>query len=59
MTTRLTLTQLEELVRSNPELDADEAMEYAAWLVPRPSPWARRRPVWPAGLFRRRHGRKG
>jgi hypothetical protein len=54
MTTRLTLSRLEELVRSDPELDADEALEYGAWLVLPPSGRARRhRRIWPLGLFRR------
>ncbi|MBC6456961.1 hypothetical protein [Actinomadura sp. HBU206391] len=31
--TRLKFNELEELVRSDPEVDADEAMEYGDWLA--------------------------
>ncbi|HEV7935502.1 MAG TPA: hypothetical protein VGP70_24700 [Actinomadura sp.] len=58
MTTRLTLSRLEELVRSDPELDADEALEYGDWLVLHPTGQARRRRrTWPVGLFHRRRSR--
>jgi hypothetical protein len=33
MTTPLTFAELEELVRADPELDVDEALEYADWLT--------------------------
>jgi hypothetical protein len=32
MTKLLTLTELEELVRSDPDIDPDDAMEFADWL---------------------------
>jgi hypothetical protein len=33
MTKLLTFTELEDLVRIDPELDVDEALEYGGWLV--------------------------
>jgi hypothetical protein len=44
MTKLLTFTELEDLVRSDPELDADEALEYGGWHTePPPARPARRR----------------
>ena len=47
--TRLTFTELEELVRSDPDVDPDEAMEYGDWL-------AMCRPAPRRGLARRLRG---
>jgi hypothetical protein len=53
--TRLTLNELEELVRSDPEVDADEAMEYGDWLAfQRPGRRERRRGRRLRDLLRRR-----
>jgi len=49
MTKLLTFTELEDLVRSDPELDADEALEYGGWHT-EPRRRAPRRPApWPGG----------
>jgi hypothetical protein len=47
MTNPLTFAELEELVRADPELDVDEALEYADWLTE--SVARHRCPTQPAG----------
>jgi hypothetical protein len=56
MMTRLTFTELEQLVRSDPELDADEAMEYGDWLALRACREERPRRRWLKELLGRRRG---
>ncbi|GAA2117954.1 hypothetical protein GCM10009780_77400 [Actinomadura alba] len=56
--TRLTLNELEELVRSDPEVDADEALEYGDWLAfQRPGRRERRPERRLRGLLKRRRER--
>jgi hypothetical protein len=56
--TRLKFNELEELVRSDPEVDADEAMEYGDWLAfNRPSRRGRLPVRWLRELLKRRRER--
>jgi hypothetical protein len=56
--TRLKFNELEELVRSDPEVDVDEAMEYGDWLAFRRPPRRGRLPVrWLRELLKRRRER--
>ena len=51
MTQRMTFAELEDLVREDPELDVDEALEYGGWFAESVRERRRRPAVWPAALL--------
>ncbi|MGH3390578.1 MAG: hypothetical protein ACRDOO_17060 [Actinomadura sp.] len=58
MTKLLTFTELEDLVRTDPDLDADEALEYGRWRTEPPRE-RRRVPGWLSVWRDRRRPRAG
>jgi hypothetical protein len=53
MTQRMTFAELEDLVRTDPELDVDEALEYGDWFAACARERRRRPSAWLAALFGR------